>query len=360
MVRDLSNTPPEERSTEETAGREALADALQVSFRLLRWIMILMVGLYLVSGVFVVKQHENALVLVFGKVQGIGEKRIKGPGLHWTWPKPFARPVKVDTELVKTVRSDAFWFAMEPGQSLNNLPEPPSTLNPAEDGYTLTADANLLHTVWAVRYTVEDPEAYAFGFLDAEALIRDILDHAVVKTSARFPVDRALRTGIDAFRSTVEQEIRAGCAGLAMGVDIQGVEIEGLYPPRQVLDAFALVTSTEQIQDQMISSARQYAVSTMNEVKGDAERILSEGRAARQEYVSSVEASANYLQEVRDEYRSQPYVVSLTLLQESLVRTLPNLEGQHVIPQPSGDGRHEVRLLLSPPLDNPLAWGEED
>lgn len=361
-----------DRAPEDTAGRQALADALQVSFRLLRWMMILMVGAYLISGIFIVRQHEKALVLVFGKVQGVGQDRIKEPGIHWTWPKPFAVVVPVPTERVQTIRSDSFMFAMMPGMSPNQMPPPPLTLNPAEDGYSVTADANLLHTLWALRYTIEDPEAFVFGLADLPVLLRDELptgvplllrnelDHAVVKVSAQFEIDRALKTGIDAFRAAVEREVRSRLADLDVGVRVQGLEIEAIGPPRQVLDAFAKVTSMEQTQDQMISAARQYAVSVANEAKGEQERILSEGRAARQEYVSSLEASANYLQEVRDKYRAQPYVVSLTLLQDSLVRILPNLDGQHVIPEPPETGMRELRMILSPALDDPLSWDGED
>ena len=42
---------------------QALADALNVSFRILRYAMLLVVVAYLLSGVFVVGQHERAFVL---------------------------------------------------------------------------------------------------------------------------------------------------------------------------------------------------------------------------------------------------------------------------------------------------------
>ena len=57
-------------------GNEALADALRVSFRLLRVVMVILLALYVVSGIFIVKQDEKAIVLVFGKVAGAAGGRV--------------------------------------------------------------------------------------------------------------------------------------------------------------------------------------------------------------------------------------------------------------------------------------------
>ncbi len=345
--------PPERRvaPAAEEAGREALTDALQVSFKVLRWMMIVLVLIYLASGFFLVKQHESAVVLSFGKVQGIGDDRVKGPGPHWTWPRPFSEPVKVETERVTTLISDTFWFNMgglDPSIPQAQLPPPPSTLNPARDGYTVTADANLLHTQWALRYTVADVERYRFGFLDIDTLLHHELDHAVVRTSARFSVDRALRTDIDAFRGEVERLVRQRADQQDLGIDVQGVEILSLYPPRQVADAFALVIQTEQEQGTAMSQARNEANTTLDEAMGEAARIRSEGEADRQQYISSVQASADYFEKVREKYQANPFVVSTTLLQDTIRRTLASVDAKYVLPKKEEGQEREVRLLVSP------------
>ena len=40
------------------AGHAALSEALRASFRMLRWFMVLLVLGYVLSGIFVVQQHE--------------------------------------------------------------------------------------------------------------------------------------------------------------------------------------------------------------------------------------------------------------------------------------------------------------
>jgi regulator of protease activity HflC (stomatin/prohibitin superfamily) len=73
----------------------------------------------------------------------------------------------------------------------------------------VTGDANLLHHRWALRYTVADPYAFRFGFADTEALLRAELDRAVVHVSARYAVDRALRTDLESYRAEVDRVVRA-------------------------------------------------------------------------------------------------------------------------------------------------------
>jgi len=142
-------------------GDAALTGALNSSFRVLRWLMVLIAGLYIFSGVFIVGQHERAYVLVFGKIAGLAGERLLEPGLHWTWPRPIAEVVRIPTERVQTVDSGTFWYKDEKAPE-GQPAASPGTLRPGTDGYTLTGDANLIHSRWAIRYTVIDPEIVKF------------------------------------------------------------------------------------------------------------------------------------------------------------------------------------------------------
>lgn len=337
------------------AGQAALSDALRVSFRLLRWIMIFLVVAYLFSGLFLVSQHEMAVVLVWGKVAGIAEERVKGPGLHWTWPRPFAEVVTIPAERVRTIETDAFWYnepempgVLPPGE--RPAARAGASLDPLRDGYTLTADANLLHTRWVLRYTVEDPEAYLFRFQHHDALIRHELEHAVVRTSARFPVDRAMRTDIETFQAEVESAVRQRCLGLGLGIRVQGVEIGKPTPPLQVADAFDKVIRAANERGKAILEATSYAVSTRNEAQGERSEILARGQAERERFVSAVTADADFFLKVREQYKRNPRELAQRQMEDTVRRIVAGVEEKYVIP--AGEG--QVRLQLSPEQENPL------
>lgn len=320
------------------SGTAALVAALAVSFRVLRAVMILVLIAYLFSGVFVVGQHERAFVLIFGRIAGRGSERVKGPGLHWTWPPPIAEVVRVPTERVQTVETGAFW---------HRTGEPGPTLQPGLDGYALSGDANILHARWAVRYTVQDLETYCFRLQQPDALLRLELEHAVVKTTGRFPIDEALRTEIEALRDAVDMELRRRVAALELGVRIERVDILALAPPRQVAAAFAAVIEAEQDRSRQISAARAAAIRMRNEAEGEAARRIAEGQAYRRQIVAEVSARADYFRRVLAEYEKQPTIIARTLRQDTLRRALAGVEQKFILYR-NEQGQQELRLLVGP------------
>src|ERR1035441_9414384 len=85
--------PPE---TPVDAGSQALAEALRSSFAIVKFVMVLLVLVFLGSGFFTVGPQERAIVLRFGEPLGEGEKALLAPGkLHWSFPYPIDEVVKV-------------------------------------------------------------------------------------------------------------------------------------------------------------------------------------------------------------------------------------------------------------------------
>lgn len=344
-------------TTQNDSGREALADALNTSFRLLRFALLAVLVAYAFSGVFVVRQHEKAVVLVLGRTAGLGDGRVLGPGIHLTWPRPFAEVVRVPAGRVQTLESRAFWYAEQPAFMRDDRTPPPATLDPLADGSTLTADANVIHSAWAVRYTIGEPERFLFAYADVRAVLSNELAHAVVKSSARFPVDRALRLDIEGFRDAVESELRRRMQALAPGLRIERVEVAALAPPRQVAPAFEAVIAAEQERSEKTSVARAEATRSLNEAAGAAERIRAEGAARRQRLVAETKADADYFEQVYDKYRQNPQITAQTLWQDTLRRVLASAAEKYVIAS-GGEGRQELRLLLGPEQQRPGAAGQ--
>lgn len=339
------------------SGYLALTDALNVSFRVLRFVIALLLLLYLSTGVFRVDQHEKAFVLLFGKISGLGTERVKGPGIHWTLPRPFAHVIKVPTERVRTVETSAFWYEPRAGvpEGLPPGPEAPPpkpSLEPGKDGYTLTGDANLLHSRWALRYTIENPEAYLFDFREADALIRRELEHGIVSVSAQFQIDQALRTDLEAFRAAVDAKVRERSRRFQTGIRVQGVDVLALAPPLQVAAAFASVIEAEQDRSKSISAARGDATRLLNEARGQAAKTKSEAEAYARRLVSEVSADADYFDKVYEQFIENPDVIARTLRQDTVRRTLHQVEQIYLVHEKKS-GEQELRLLLSPESKSP-------
>ena len=191
-----------EQQTPVDSGSQALTEALQSSFSIVKFLMVGLFVLFLLSGLFKVESQEKAIILRFGKPVGEGDQALLGPGLHWSWPYPIDEVIKIPIAEIQEVKARANWFAQTPLQeSQGEIPPAPAgtPLNPAIDGYALTGDDNIIHVKASLRYRIEDPVRCVFGFASdtnqtyslagISNVVGNLLENALVRTAAGFKMD---------------------------------------------------------------------------------------------------------------------------------------------------------------------------
>src|SRR4030042_2064651 len=89
------SAPVEPAGDELDTASKSLSEALGISFIILKVIMIVLIVAFLASGFETVGSEEQPLVLRFGKIRGVGEKRLLGPGPHWILPYPIDEILKI-------------------------------------------------------------------------------------------------------------------------------------------------------------------------------------------------------------------------------------------------------------------------
>jgi regulator of protease activity HflC (stomatin/prohibitin superfamily) len=323
----------------------ALAAALEASFRLLRRLLVLVALAYLASGFFIVRQDESALVQVGGRLRGGEAGRALGPGLHWTWPRPFARVTRVPTG-VQDIRTDAFWPedpGLRAGLPPDQLPPPPPTLHPRRDGYLLSADASLFHARLAARVRVTDPVRHRLAFRDPERLLENELRRVALRAAARTPVDEALRGDSETFRKHLEDLLRDRCARLGLGVEVQRVDLL-TAPPRQASKAFQSLVEARLESSRTVEQARARAERLRQEAGGEVDRVLARAQAEKARRVAETAASVARFRAVLARYRENPLIVGELLRQETLARGLAKV-GERVV-VPATQSGEELRLHI--------------
>src|SRR5689334_1298568 len=156
--RRIEPAAPQPPEAPDDASSQALSDALKSSFAIIKVLMVGMVVVFLASGFFTVGPQERAVVLRFGKPVGVGEKALLGPGSHFALPYPIDEVVRIPITQVQTVKSSVGWYATSAAmEAAGTEPPPGPSLNPARDGYVLTADGNILHVSGTVLYRIKEP-----------------------------------------------------------------------------------------------------------------------------------------------------------------------------------------------------------
>ena len=134
------------------AASKSLSEALGISFIILKVIMIVLIVAFLASGFETVGSEEQALVLRFGKIRGVGEKRLLGPGPHWILPYPIDEIVKIPVKTQVNLPIDSFWYFQTQSEILSGQQRPVrpnQPLEPLRDGYCITRGEKQINTASA-------------------------------------------------------------------------------------------------------------------------------------------------------------------------------------------------------------------
>jgi regulator of protease activity HflC (stomatin/prohibitin superfamily) len=399
-------TSKEARGAFDAAG-SSLFEALRVSFIILKVIMIVLVALFLASGFKTVGSDEQALVLRFGKIRGVGDQRIRGPGLHWVFPYPIDTIVKIPVEKRTNLPINSFWYFQRPEEMLpegpKNQPQVPTTLEPLRDGYCLTrsqkqeisggdgSDYNIIHCKWQLMYKINDAERFFKNIHTDEVkpgqtyaevidssirpLLQSLFEDAVTAAIVNYTIDQALFLSQDRITSHIAKLLQERLDKIQSGITVVSVQLIDSTWPRQVNDAFLASLRASQESQKAISQAKGYAENTINEaagpvagellaaienknlseneqellwsqLAGQGREKIAEATAYKTKTVESAKANAEYLQKILPEYRKRPKLVIHDIYEEAIKYVLNNVD-EKIIIQPTGGIKRELRVLIN-------------
>ena len=365
-----SPVPSHDQSAQpQDAGSQALAEAFQSSFRVVQVVMVLMVLAFFASGFFTVGSAERAVKLRFGKTVGEGDDAILGPGLHWSFPYPIDEVVKIPITEIQRVTSNNGWYYTTHDQDLLEAsggdigPSGPS-LNPAIDGYVLTADTNIIHIRATLTYYIKNPTLAVFGFAGetnfAYSLtgisnaVLNVLDNSVLYTAAKYNVDDILTRDVAGFQDAVKLRVVNKVEEEHLGISVDQCTIER-NAPRQLKDVFAAVTIASQNRKKMIIDANSYTNRVLSTASAQASTILNQATLASANYVTNVVAEARRFTDILPQYQSNPDLYRQQAVMLAWGQVLSASENWLEPASQTGEPT-EMRLQLNrePPPENPL------
>jgi len=392
------------------AAGKSLSEALRISFVILKIIMIVLVILFFASGLKTVGSDEQALVLRFGRIRGVGEERLLGPGLHWVFPYPIDNIVRIPVAKKVNLPLSSFWYFQTEqeklGKSTTQTTYVPPTLNPVKDGYCITrgekqnqtmsgsggSDYNIVHSKSQLTYQISDPERFFINvyvedvkpgqlYFDVitksiEPLLKNMLEDAIVTTMADYTIDEAMFERVAALTDGVKNLLQKRLTQIESGITVVSVQLTSITWPRQVDEAFLASIKASQNSQKAISEARTDAEKTLNEAAGpvarrlfaalrdkkisdqekdllwsqaagQAQATIAEARAYRTSIVETARADAEYLLKLLPEYRKLPDLVIQRIYQKAIEYVLDNAVEKIVIRPTEGNKPVEVRIMVS-------------
>ncbi len=391
------------QNEEMDAASRSLTEALKISFTILKIIMVVLVVLFFASGVFKVDQDSEAIVLHFGKIRGGVDDKVLGPGLHFAWPEPIDKVIKIPVKQVQGLGIDMFWYYQTEKEKLSGSKgRPGKTLNPLRDGYTLTRnepveglqgnDYNIVHSKWELTYRISSPEDFfrnvyyndprpGEAFLEAvsetvDPMLKSMAGDSIVTTMVNYSIDEAIVSAPDIAKEA-KRRLQDKLDTIDSGISIVAMQVTGRITwPRQVDDAFEASNRASQEAQRMVAEAKGYADRVLSEaggpnaqevlkglknkevgeddrryylslLSGEAREIISRARAYRTKVVEDARANAEYMKALLPEFEKRPRLVVEKIHQDAIEEVLNNVDEKIFIHPVSGDEKRELRIRLS-------------
>lgn len=373
---------------------KSLTDALTVSFTILKVIMIILVLIFIASGLFKVESYEQAIVLRFGKIRG----EPLGPGFKFGLPAPIDQVIKIPVKEAQTLVIDELWYKESDSEKLGGQGPPPGpTLKPDADGYCLTRndsiigqggmDYNIVHSKWVLTYRIDNPEKFFRNmfyedpepgellknviFEKVNIVLESMASNAVVTSMVNYSIDEAIVSKSSISRD-VEQLLQEKLYAIDSGITVVSMVANRISWPRQVNDAFEASNKATQTKEQVISQADGYKKQKLSQAGGPqagkilaelkkegldpavkqnllsnlaglSQEIISNARAYRTEVVQTASANAIYLKQILPEYKKRPKLVKQKIYQEAIEEVLNNVDEKILILP----GNKEIRIQVN-------------
>jgi membrane protease subunit HflK len=259
----------------------------------------IVVGLWLMSGWYVVQPSEEGVVTTFG-----AWTRTDGPGLRYHLPAPIEAAEKVQVTALKQV-------------NIGGGDDQAASL-------MLTGDENIVDLDFTVQWRINNAAKYLFKVNDPDGAVGAVAESAIREVVGKTALQTILTTGRGVVQDQTRDLMQHILDRYDSGITVVEVQIRAANPPREVIPDFQAVASAGQYADSAVNEARTYENRVVNEAKGDAAKAVQAAQAYREQVVLEAQGDAARFNQLDAEYRRAPEVTRERLYLETMQRVLAN------------------------------------
>lgn len=310
-------------------------------------IALVVVGIWLLSGFYVVDAGERGVVLQFGAY-----KSSSNPGPHWHLPYPIQTVEKVDIQKVRSARDSAVM---------------------------LTKDENIVDVKVTAQYRVNDAGAYLFNIRAPDETVQETLKSAVREIVGTSQMNEVIQRGAeevalekeilgdressaptplvgpdkdpiaDEDEEMVERIRKAQSAypeinqrsrvdlplnitkilqynldSYKAGLTVTVVNVQYAQPPEPVQNAFEAAIKAREEQQRLKNEARAYAKGVVNSAQGEADALVNQAEGYQARVEQRAQGDAARFTQLLTEYEQAPRVTRKRLYLDTMQSVLEN------------------------------------
>lgn len=279
-------------------------------------IVLVALGLWAVSGFYIVHEGSQGVVLRFGKYQ-----QTFGAGLHWRIPYPVESVEIVNVDQIRTAeigyRSTAQGSRALPSESL-----------------MLTQDENIVDIKLAIQYRIKDAKDYLFNVADPDLTLAQAAESALREVIGKSTMDFVLTEGRAEIVARVNTLIQNILDNYNAGLHLTSVNMQDAQPPEEVQHAFDDAVKAREDEERLRNEAETYANDILPRARGQAARLIEEANAYQAQVIAQAEGDAARFSQVLAEYRHAPdilrermYIETIESIMQNVSKVIVDVEG---------------------------------
>ena len=286
--------------------------------------LLIVVLLYLASGLYRVLPDEQGVVLRFGKYVNTTQ-----PGLHYHFPTPFERVLT--PKVTKVNRVDVgFRPASDSGRSsgVGNVPE---------ESLMLTGDENIVDINYSVFWVIKDAQKFLFNIQSPVETVKAASETAMREVIAKNKIQNILTEG----RSKIEVEVQE-IAQLILdeygsGIQLTQVQTQQADPPEQVIDAFRDVQAARADREDQRMRQKHMLMMLSQEQEGKQSKFYNKPRLIKKKLLPKQKGEASRFLAIYNEYKNAKQVTQERMYLETMEKVLADID-KVIIDKESGSG----------------------
>ena len=289
-------------------------------------ILLILLFVWLASGLYRVLPDEQGVVLRFGKFI-----KTTQPGLNYHFPFPIET---VETPKVTKVNRMDIGFRSErdsgfsTGGGVADVPQ---------ESLMLTGDENIVNIDFSVFWVIKDAGKFLFEIQDPEGTVKAAAETAMREVIAKSDIQPILTEGRAKIEIETQEIIQSILDEYQSGIQITQVQTQKADPPDQVIDAFRDVQAARADMERSKNEAEAYANDVIPRARGEAAKILQAAEAYKKEVVAKAEGEASRFISIYTEYAKAKEVTQERMYLETMEKVLADIE-KVIIEKNAGSG----------------------
>ena len=289
-------------------------------------ILIVLLFVWLASGLYRVLPDEQGVVLRFGKFI-----KTTQPGLNYHIPFPVEA---VETPKVTKVNRIDIGFRSERDSGFSSGG---GVADVPQESLMLTGDENIVNIDFSVFWVIKDAGKFLFEIQDPEGTVKAAAETAMREVIAKSDIQPILTEGRAKIEVETQEIIQSILDEYNSGIQVTQVQTQKADPPDQVIDAFRDVQAARADMERSKNEAEAYANDVIPRARGEAQKILQAAEAYKKQVVAKAEGEASRFVSIFNEYDKAKEVTQERMYLETMEKVLADIE-KVIIEKNAGSG----------------------